>query len=177
MSTDHRKPAVAFVALALAAAALVGIQQADAQGGRFMAGIVGIDAHARGEIAAASRELSPHQTPLGQAFVAFSRPHVQSKGPSRTGGEDDEVSRSQDRPPAPGAETRVKGVQSSTSSSDSAERNGGTAREEGSSRSARAGNHEPGRRGADRRWNRAAEHAAAHEETGSRRGRTGDQDR
>jgi hypothetical protein len=176
MSTDHRKPAVAFVALALAAAALVGIQQADAQGGRFMAGIVGIDAHARGEIAAASRELSPHQTPLGQAFVAFSRPHVQSKGPSRTGGEDDEVSRSQDRPPAPGAETRVKGVQSSTSSSDSAERNW-TAREEGSSRSARAGNHEPGRRGADRRWNRAAEHAAAHEETGSRRGRTGDQDR
>lgn len=37
MSADHRKPVVAFVVLAFIAAALVGIQRADAQTGRFLA--------------------------------------------------------------------------------------------------------------------------------------------
>jgi hypothetical protein len=37
MSADHRKPAVAFIVLAFIAAALVGIQRADAETGRFLA--------------------------------------------------------------------------------------------------------------------------------------------
>lgn len=41
MSTDHRKPVVAFVCLAFIAAALVGVQRADAQAGRFLEAFVG----------------------------------------------------------------------------------------------------------------------------------------
>lgn len=37
MSADHRKPVVAFIVLAFIAAALVGIQRADAETGRFLA--------------------------------------------------------------------------------------------------------------------------------------------
>jgi hypothetical protein len=173
MTTDHRKPAVAFIALAFAAAALVGVQHADAQAGRFMAGIVGSDAQARGEIAAASP--SPQQTALGQAFVAFSRHGAQSTGPSRTAGEHDDVSRAQDRPPVTGPDTPVKGEQVSGSSPDSTERSRAS-REEEPSRGARAGQDKPGQRGADSRGNRSAEHAAAHEEPGSRRGRPGGED-
>jgi hypothetical protein len=177
MSTDHRKPAVAFVALAFAAAALVGVQQADAQGGRFLAGIVGSHAHANGEVAAASRARSPQQTPLGQAFLAFPRPDAQSTNPSRTTGEDDQVSRTQDRPPVAASDARVKGDEvTGSSSSDSTERNRAS-RSEDPSRDARDGHREAGQRGSARRWHRAAEHAAAHEEPGSRRGRTSDEDR
>lgn len=41
MSTDHRKPVVAFVCLAFIAAALVGVQRANAQAGRFLEAFVG----------------------------------------------------------------------------------------------------------------------------------------
>lgn len=41
MSTDHRKPVVAFVCLAFIAAVLVGVQRADAQAGRFLEAFVG----------------------------------------------------------------------------------------------------------------------------------------
>jgi hypothetical protein len=172
MSTDHRKPAVAFVALAFAAAGLVGVQQADAQGGRFMAGIVGSDAQVRGEIAAQSRARSPQQTALGQAFVAFSRPAAQSVEPSRTVDLSGQVSRTQDRPPV--SETPVQREPVAESSTDSTGR-GGTSRDEQPSRRAREGRREPAQRGADRRSNRAAEHAAAREKAGSRRGRAGDE--
>jgi hypothetical protein len=174
MSTDHRKPAVAFVALAFAAAGLVGVQQADAQGGRFLAGIVGSDAQVRGEIAAQSRARSPQQTALGQAFVAFSRPAAQSTESSRTADVSDQLSRTQDRPPVSETDTPVQREPVSESTIDSTGR-GGTSRDEQPSRRAREGRPEPAERGADRRSNRAADHAAAHEKPGSRRGRAGDE--
>lgn len=40
MSADHRKPVVAFIVLAFIAAALVGIQRADAETGRFLALVI-----------------------------------------------------------------------------------------------------------------------------------------
>lgn len=49
MSTDHRKPVVAFVVLAFIAAALVGIQRADAMNGRFFAAFVGSTGQAHGQ--------------------------------------------------------------------------------------------------------------------------------
>ena len=50
MSADHRKPVVAFVVLAFLAAALVGVQRADAQAGRFLAAALGSDLHAHGQV-------------------------------------------------------------------------------------------------------------------------------
>lgn len=41
MSADHRKPVVAFIVLAVLAAALVGFQRADARSGQFLASLVG----------------------------------------------------------------------------------------------------------------------------------------
>jgi hypothetical protein len=177
MSTDHRKPAVAFVALAFAAAALVGVHQADAQAGRFLAGIVGSHAQANGEIAAASPARSPQQTPLGQAFLAFPRPDDQNEDPSRTTTEDDQVSRTQDRPPVAASNARAKGDEETGAvSAGSTERNR-TSRYDDPSRDARDGQRDAGQRGPARRAHRAAEHAAVHEDPGSRRGRTSDEDR
>jgi hypothetical protein len=42
VGADHRKPVAAFVVLAFIAAALVGMQRADAHGGRFLASAVGV---------------------------------------------------------------------------------------------------------------------------------------
>lgn len=50
MSADHRKPVVAFVMLALAAGLVVGVQQAEAQGGRLLAAAAGVGAHVQGTI-------------------------------------------------------------------------------------------------------------------------------
>lgn len=50
MSADHRKPVVAFVVLAFLAAALVGVQRADAQAGRLMAAVLDSDVHAQGQV-------------------------------------------------------------------------------------------------------------------------------
>lgn len=52
MSADHRKPVVAFVVLALAAAAIVGIQRAEAQAGRFLATVIGTGVRGQGTLAA-----------------------------------------------------------------------------------------------------------------------------
>ena len=50
MSADHRKPVVAFVVLAFAAAAIVGIQRADAQAGRFLAAVIGTSVRVQGAL-------------------------------------------------------------------------------------------------------------------------------
>lgn len=52
MSADHRKPVLAFVVLALVAAGVVGVQRADAQGGRLLAGVVGSSVHVEGTLPA-----------------------------------------------------------------------------------------------------------------------------
>jgi hypothetical protein len=164
MSTDHRKPAVAFVALAFAAAALVGVHQADAQAGRFLAAVVGSEAHARGQVAALPEAGSQEHASLGPAFSAFVT--GPSEDLSRTGDADDQVSRTQDRPPVPEHSASAKRDEATDSSSlGSTEQDRS---QEGSSRRARDIGRQPGHRGVDRRRDRAAEHAAAHEERGSR---------
>ncbi|HEX6247424.1 MAG TPA: hypothetical protein VFZ64_06085 [Nocardioidaceae bacterium] len=50
MSAEHRKPVVAFVALAIIAAALVGMQRADARGGEMLAAVIGAGAHVDGTL-------------------------------------------------------------------------------------------------------------------------------
>jgi len=49
MSTDHRKPVVAFVCLAFIAAALIGVQRADAQDGRFFEAFAGSSARVQSD--------------------------------------------------------------------------------------------------------------------------------
>ena len=50
MSTDHRKPVMAFVVLALMAGCLVGVQRAEAQSGRLLAAAVGLSVRAQGAL-------------------------------------------------------------------------------------------------------------------------------
>lgn len=50
MSTEHRRPAVAFVILAIVAAAVVGVQRAEAQGGRLLAAVVGAGVSVQGTL-------------------------------------------------------------------------------------------------------------------------------
>jgi hypothetical protein len=50
MSAEHRRPAVAFVVLAIVAAAVVGIQRADAQGGRLLAAVIGVGVSVHGTL-------------------------------------------------------------------------------------------------------------------------------
>lgn len=57
MSTDHRKPVVAFVMLALAAALVIGVQQAEAQGGRLLAAPAGVGTHVQGTIVSPTETL------------------------------------------------------------------------------------------------------------------------
>lgn len=52
MSSDHRKPVVAFVALVFIAAALVGIDRADAEGGRLLAAVIGTSVRVQGDLLA-----------------------------------------------------------------------------------------------------------------------------
>jgi hypothetical protein len=72
VSADHRKPVVAFVMLALAAALVVGIQQAEAMDGRFLAAAVGTDARVQGTVPPADERpdgrASEHLDALGPAF-------------------------------------------------------------------------------------------------------------
>jgi hypothetical protein len=175
MTTDHRKPAVAFVVLAFAAAALVGVQQADAQAGRFLAAVVGSDAHGRGEIAATSRARSPQETSLGPAFTALAWAAEPPGGSSRTE-EDEQVSRTQQRPPVPEPVARVKQAKASEPASPEPDVRGQISQDVESARRSRGRDHEPGERGADRRQRRAAEQAAVPEERGSRHDRHGDGD-
>lgn len=55
MSTEHRKPVVAFVMLALAAVLVVGLQQADARGERMLAAGTA-PSHVQGAIASPTQE-------------------------------------------------------------------------------------------------------------------------
>lgn len=74
MSTDHRKPVVAFVMLALAAGLVVGVQQAEAQGGRLLAAAAGVGAHVQGTISSPSETVGSraHErlADLGPTFVS-----------------------------------------------------------------------------------------------------------
>jgi hypothetical protein len=164
MSTDHRKPAVAFIVLAFAAAALVGVHQADAQAGRFLAAVVGSEAHARGQVAATSEARSQEHA-LGPPFSAFAA--GPSEDPPRTGDADD---------PVPEHSASAKRDEATDSSSLGSTERDRTSQGERPSRRARDIDREPGQRGVDRRRDRAAEHAAAHEERGSRAWHRGDKD-
>lgn len=84
VSAEHRKPIVAFVLLAFAAATLIGIQSADAQGGRLMAAVIGGTARVHGSLPFPAYE-PPSETvaDLGPVFEALhadpaprSRPRV-----------------------------------------------------------------------------------------------------
>lgn len=72
VSAEHRKPIVAFVLLAFAAATLVGIQSADAQGGRLMAAVIGGTARVHGSLPLPAYE-PPSETvaDLGPVFEAL----------------------------------------------------------------------------------------------------------
>jgi hypothetical protein len=180
MSTDHRKPAVAFVVLAFMAAALVGVQNADAQGGRFLAAVVGSDVHARGAIAAAPAEAPQQSASWGSALSALSgltSPVERSDGSPRSGA-DDQVSRTQVRPPAPTLtpDARTKTDDEAAQSPSALEEAVVLPSEELEAEGAMGyvhGRRGADRRGVDRRGERAAAHAAAHEEDGSRPGHRG----
>lgn len=75
MSADHRKPLVAFVVLAFAAAAIVGIQRAEAQAGRFLAAVVGTSVRVQGTLTSdvAPVEAAIRATGLGPTFRSLDR--------------------------------------------------------------------------------------------------------
>jgi len=116
VSADHRKPFLAFVALALVAAALVGVQRADAQPGRFLAAAIGTTVRVQGTLPASelSLDVARHRlVSLSPAFAtltghtpALVRPlvrggkaavaeHAEHAGPRRSGGAS--TSRSEER--------------------------------------------------------------------------------
>lgn len=74
MSADHRRPVVAFVVLALAAAAIVGLQRAEAHAGRFLAGAIGGEVRVHGTLALPDEVAvvaSPVRSALGPAFASL----------------------------------------------------------------------------------------------------------
>jgi len=75
VSAEHRKPVVAFVALALTVLGLIGVQRADAQHGQVLAAAVGAEVEVRGQLPAPSdahpRRVASRVTALGPAFVAL----------------------------------------------------------------------------------------------------------
>lgn len=75
MSADHRKPLVAFVVLAFAAAAIVGIQRAEAHAGRFVAAVVGTSVRVQGTLTTdvAPVEAAIRAAGLGPAFSSLDR--------------------------------------------------------------------------------------------------------
>lgn len=75
MSADHRKPLVAFVVLAFAAAAIVGIQRAEAQAGRFLAAVVGTSVRVQGTLTSDDRPVEAviRAAGLGPAFSSLDR--------------------------------------------------------------------------------------------------------
>lgn len=74
MSAEHRRPVVAFVMLAFVTVAVIGIQRAEAQAGRFVAAMVGATVQVQGTLPAASdasREATLERAAeLGPAFAA-----------------------------------------------------------------------------------------------------------
>ena len=74
MSAEHRKPIVAFVVLALAAVALVGVQRAEAQHGVLLAAGIGVEVRAQGELPpepAAPAPVVPRAGTLRPVFPVF----------------------------------------------------------------------------------------------------------
>lgn len=74
MSAEHRKPVLAFVLLAFAAATLIGIQSADARGGRLMAAVIGGTVRVHGSLPLVSSEpfeASEEVADLGPVFEAL----------------------------------------------------------------------------------------------------------
>ena len=74
MSADHRKPALAFVVLALVAATIVCVQRADAQTARFFAAFVGGAVEIHGSVPAPAAFLGSDragQGTIGSAFEAL----------------------------------------------------------------------------------------------------------
>lgn len=88
MSADHRKPFLAFVVLAFIATALVGVQRADAQPGRFLAAVVSTTVRVQGTLPASEvpldaarhrlASLGPAFAALGQHVPGFVRPQAGS---------------------------------------------------------------------------------------------------
>jgi hypothetical protein len=72
MSADHRKPVVAFVVLAFLAAALVGVQRADAQAGRLMAAVLGGDVHEQSQVHAVETFGRPAPSGLPESITLAS---------------------------------------------------------------------------------------------------------
>jgi hypothetical protein len=77
MSADHRKPVVAFVLLAFVAAALVGVQRAEAQDGRLLAAaVVGASVTAHGTLPSPEKlsaiSSRARVSALGPVFTALS---------------------------------------------------------------------------------------------------------
>ena len=108
MSADHRKPVVAFVVLAFLAAALVGVQRADAQAGRFMAAVLGGDVHAQGQVRPVETSGRPGPSALPEALTLTSAGPTASAVPpaARPHARKSQVSRSLGRSDAPAAADR-----------------------------------------------------------------------
>ncbi len=74
VSTQHRKPVLAFVVLALAAVLVIGAQQADARGGRLLAGTTGAGVHVQGTLSTPEPTLDARESQrladLAPAFVS-----------------------------------------------------------------------------------------------------------
>ena len=75
MSADHRKPVVAFAMLVVAAAFIVGIQQAEAVNGRLLAAAVGAGTHVHGTLPSLAERVDgrdvAHADALGPVFGAL----------------------------------------------------------------------------------------------------------
>ncbi len=85
MSADHRKPVVAFVVLAFIAAAIVGVQRADAHNGRFFAAFVGGTGQSHGSLLVAEAPAAAgrgQKRALGAAFTALSAPDANIASPA-----------------------------------------------------------------------------------------------
>jgi hypothetical protein len=80
VSADHRKPFLAFVVLAFVAAAIVGVQRADAQPGRFLAAVVSTTVRVQGTLPSSegSPDAARHRLPsLGSGFAGLGE-HAQA---------------------------------------------------------------------------------------------------
>jgi hypothetical protein len=71
VSADHRRPFLAFVVLALLAAALVGVQRADAQSGRFLAAAIGTTVRVQGTLPGSELSLDVARDRLVSLSPAF----------------------------------------------------------------------------------------------------------
>lgn len=128
MSADHRKPVVAFIVLAFIAAALVGIQRADAQAGRFLALVTHDKAVVHGTVSLGADTVPGSAVDRFASLVrdegdtSFVSAESRVSGGPRADGPDPSRERAiRDRRPARGAGFATKGGRDSLRSA----RNGG----------------------------------------------------